>query len=54
MPQLRAVRNKAYYDNNKQKILAWHKVRVPCPQCGKHVTRGAMSKHVRKSCPKRG
>ena len=53
MPQPRAVRNKTYYDKNKQQILAWHKVRVPCPQCGKHITRGAMSKHCRKNCSKR-
>ena len=45
MPQPRAVRNKTYYDKNKQKILNWHKVRVPCSQCGKAITRGAMSKH---------
>ena len=53
MPQRRAVVNKTYYDKNKQKILNWHKVRVPCSQCGKPITRGAMSKHCRKNCPKR-
>ena len=53
MPQPRAVRNKTYYDKNKQKILNWHKVRVPCSQCGKAITRGAMSKHCRKNCPER-
>ena len=53
MPQQRSVRNKIYYEGNKQKILNWHKVRVPCAKCGKHLTRGAMSKHSRKNCPKR-
>ena len=53
MPQPRTVRNKTYYDKNKQKILAWHKVRVRCPQCNKPITRGAISKHCRKNCSKR-
>lgn len=44
---VKKLHNQAYYRENKDTILKWHKVKVNCPNCNRCVTRGAMSKHRR-------
>ena len=47
------AKDKAKYQVKKVVVAEKQKQRVECPQCAKNMNKGSLTRHLKKSCPKR-